>query len=198
MKITAASKLAVPSGRSPPRRPVMGVVLDAEVPGMRLFLSYRREDAVALAGRIYDRLALRYGKESVFLDFADIPVGQDFVQVFEEAIEKADVFLALIGPRWLALQHEKGSNNAEDHATNEIAFALAHSIRVIPVLLGEAVMPSRSDLPQEIASLTRFNAARIAPDDRFDTDFERLVADLPAPSPDRTALWRRWWAKLRS
>ena len=38
----------------------------------RLFLSYRRDDSQGFAGRIYDRLAVRFGPQAVFRDINDM------------------------------------------------------------------------------------------------------------------------------
>jgi hypothetical protein len=45
---------------------------------LRVFLSYRREDASGHAGRLYDLLAARYGAERVFMDIDAIPLGSEF------------------------------------------------------------------------------------------------------------------------
>ena len=46
-----------------------------------IFISYRREDSVAYAGRLYDRLSGHFGKEHVFMDVDTIELGADFVEV---------------------------------------------------------------------------------------------------------------------
>jgi hypothetical protein len=33
-----------------------------------IFVSYRRDDTVGVAGRIFDRVEAEYGKDSVFMD----------------------------------------------------------------------------------------------------------------------------------
>jgi hypothetical protein len=38
-----------------------------------IFISYRRADSASAAGRLYDRLAERYGRASVFKDVDSIP-----------------------------------------------------------------------------------------------------------------------------
>src|SRR3954466_6304267 len=43
-----------------------------------VFLSYRREDTRHLAGRLYDRLAQRFGHEQTFMDVDSIEPGADF------------------------------------------------------------------------------------------------------------------------
>jgi hypothetical protein len=42
---------------------------------MRVFLSYRRDDAAGHAGRIADHLVARYGPDAVFMDVETIEAG---------------------------------------------------------------------------------------------------------------------------
>ena len=44
----------------------------------KVFVSYRREDSIDAAGRLYDRLTAQFGRESVFMDVDSIPFGVDF------------------------------------------------------------------------------------------------------------------------
>ena len=46
-----------------------------------IFISYRRGDSIATAGRIRDRLVQEFGRQRVFVDVDDIPHGQDFLKV---------------------------------------------------------------------------------------------------------------------
>ena len=46
-----------------------------------IFISYRREDSAPYAGRLYDWLSHRFGKESIFIDIDTIQPGEDFVDV---------------------------------------------------------------------------------------------------------------------
>src|SRR5215212_2327171 len=69
-----------------------------------IFISYRREDAAADAGRLYDDLRRRHTSE-VFLDLS-MRAGVDFHEALFARIESCDVLLALIGPRWLQARNE--------------------------------------------------------------------------------------------
>ncbi|SHL15697.1 hypothetical protein SAMN05216428_101271 [Nitrosospira sp. Nsp11] len=51
-----------------------------------IFISYRRDDSAASAGRLYDRLAHHFGKEQVFRDLDAIAPGAEFAKVIEERI----------------------------------------------------------------------------------------------------------------
>ena len=73
-----------------------------------IFVSYRRDDSMAHAGRLCDRLVKRFGKRRVFMDIDAIRPGQDFVEVLEKTVGTCDVLIALIGSDWLASANEAG------------------------------------------------------------------------------------------
>ena len=158
--------------------------LDMAVP--IIFICYRRDDTIGNAGRLFDRLAERFGREHVYRDIDTIAAGQDFVVTVQEQITRSDVVLVLIGPRWLRATDEDDQwrlADANDLVRVEITTALKGNIRVIPVLLHGATMPKTKDLPNELAALALRNAIEIR-DTSFDADLAQLFAIL-----DRT--WRR-------
>ena len=73
----------------------------------KIFINYRREDARADARSIRDRLAGAFGKKNVFMDVDDLEPGERFDRKLDEALSKCGVLLAVIGPRWLDLLHER-------------------------------------------------------------------------------------------
>ena len=77
-------------------------------PSGGIFISYRRQDASHLAGRLYDRLADTFGEAQIFMDVDTIDLGRDFAEVIAGAIGSCQVLLALIGPRWLAAAGQDG------------------------------------------------------------------------------------------
>src|ERR1700751_5019725 len=103
-----------------------------------IFISYRREDSAAAAGRVNDRLEQEFGRESLFMDVDAIPLGLDFVEVIGAEVAKCDVLLAIIGSNWLDAKDEGGNRRLDsenDFVRIEIAAALKRNIRVIPILL---------------------------------------------------------------
>ena len=60
----------------------------------KVFISYRREDSAAYAGRIRDRLEHEFGGDPLFIDVDDIPLGINFVKVLREEIAKCGVLLS--------------------------------------------------------------------------------------------------------
>jgi hypothetical protein len=67
----------------------------------KITVSYRRADSGVITGRIRDRLALRYGEDSIFMDIDNIPFGMDFRKNIAEALDKNQILVAVIGPDWL-------------------------------------------------------------------------------------------------
>lgn len=82
----------------------------------RVFISYRREESSGLAGRLYDRLAARFGDDQVFMDVDTIALGVDFADVITQAVSTCEVLLAVIGPRWLTATDEDGQRRLDETA----------------------------------------------------------------------------------
>src|SRR4029077_277460 len=116
----------------------------------RIFLSYRREETRWAAGRLFDRLSRRFGKDQVFKDVDSIQLGDDFVEKITSAVGSCDVLLALIGDRWLTITDQDGQRRIDDDndfVRLEIEAALTRNVRVIPILVEGAHMPRAADLP---------------------------------------------------
>jgi formylglycine-generating enzyme required for sulfatase activity len=148
----------------------------------RIFISYRRDDSGGWAGRLYDRLSQRFGRDNVFMDIDTIEPGLDFVQVIEKAVASCNALIAVIGRQWLTITDETGRrrlDHPEDFVRLEIAAALARNIRVIPALIEGARMPRSTDLPDGLQLLARRNAHEVS-DRRFHYDVDRLIAVLDA------------------
>jgi len=111
-----------------------------------IFVSYRRDDSSGHAGRLFDRLAAHFGKDRIFMDIDTIEPGEDFVTIIEEAVSSCDILIAIIGRQWLksASQNTSRLDNPHDFVRLEIATALNRDIRVFPVLVQRASMPTQS------------------------------------------------------
>lgn len=145
-----------------------------------IFISYRREDTAGHAGRIYDRLREQFGRGTVFMDVAGIEPGVDFVEAIDRAVGSCDALLVIIGNRWLTCTDAAGRRRLEDphdFIRLETAVALKRGIRVIPVLVQDAAMPTEKDLPDDLKLLARRQATEIG-DTHWDSDTEQLVETL--------------------
>jgi hypothetical protein len=163
------------------------------VPGPKVFITYRREETAAHAGRLYDAMVARFGEGNVFMD-VDMAPGVDFVERITEAVAACHVLIVVMGPRWATVQDEQGRArlaDPEDFVRLEVETALRRpDVTPIPVLVAGARMPNREDLPPEVRAITRRNALELG-DQRWRHDVGRLIstldellAEIPvAPSP---------------
>jgi formylglycine-generating enzyme required for sulfatase activity len=145
-----------------------------------VFICYRREDSAGFARLIYDRLTHKLGRESVFFDVDNIPVGLDFVDILSERVGKCEALIAVIGKSWastLDAHNRRRLDDPNDFVRIEIEAALARKVRVIPVLVDGAAMPGPDDLPESLKKLTRRQGIEIS-HTRFDSDVERLTKAL--------------------
>lgn len=141
-----------------------------------VFISYRRDDAAGFAQVIRDRLIDHVPRERVFMDVHDIDAGTDFVKRLEAKVDSCDVLIALIGRRWAGDPATGRSrlDDPDDFVRSEVGAALRRGVRVIPVLLDGATMPSIDSLPEELRGLARLNAVDVR-STRVDADTWDLV-----------------------
>ncbi|MGC4097284.1 MAG: toll/interleukin-1 receptor domain-containing protein [Nitrospira sp.] len=155
----------------------------------RIFISYRRDDSAGWTGRLADQLKTRFGSESIFIDIDTIEPGVDFTEALRKAVGSCDVLLAVIGPRWATVTDKTGTSrlhDASDWIRVEIAAALARKIRVIPVLVGGATMPSAEFLPDDLDGFAKRQAHELS-DKRWTYDVEQLLKVLSSNVQDRGA-----------
>lgn len=154
----------------------------------KIFISYRRSDAGGHAGRLHAALSDHYGDSALWLDHSAIPAGADFTAALNEALASSDVLLAIIGPDWLGAEKDgqRRLDDPHDWVRREIATAMG-SVRVIPVLVGEAELPTAENLPDDLGDLRRLQTIEVRPD-RFEDDTEHLIKAIGG--------WRRRWYGL--
>ena len=148
-----------------------------------IFISYRRQDSDAYAGRLYDRLAAHFGEEQIFMDI-DMQPGIDFVDEIEQRVALCEVLIAVIGRSWLEVKNDAGLDGWTIRGLEhlKIAAALKRKIPVIPTLVGGAKMPQASDLPNVLSKLTRRQAIEVS-HAGFNADAGRLIRGLELLSP---------------
>jgi pterin-4a-carbinolamine dehydratase len=121
-----------------------------------IFVSYRREDSAAEAGRLRTSLLRQFGGEAVFMDTSSIQAGAEWPSSISSALESARVVLVILGPEWLRISDEWGERRIDqenDWVRKEIEQALALNKEIIPVLVNEAQMPPAEKLPLSISPL---------------------------------------------
>ena len=158
----------------------------------KVFVCHRREDTADVAGRIFDRLVMTYGGQQILKDLDSIPLGVDFREYIGRMVGECDVFLAVIGPRWLGAEGDASRlDSPRDFVRIEIESALAREIPIVPLFVGGASMPSEEDIPESIRPFVYRNGVPVRPDPDFHRDIDRVLVGIdgfgrPAP-PAATA-----------
>ena len=156
-----------------------------------IFISYRREDSAAYAGRLCDHLNTLMGADRVFMDFEDIAPGQRFAQTIDDTMARCDTALIVIGPRWAEILRKRAQDQQPDYVRREIEGALTRQITIVPVLVGGASMSQLSGLPDSLDALSQYEAAELR-DSTFKEDCVRLASALrPAPAEQAKAAGRK-------
>ncbi len=160
---------------------------------MKLFISYRRGDTKAFAGRLADRLKQKSQIDEIFIDVDAIDAGADFKNKITDALKKSAVCLVLIGKDWVGASASGAPariSEEGDFIRLEVREALAGQTKVIPVLVDGAAMPDTHDLPQDVQRLTSLNAISVRHESfSRDSDF---LADAILARKEPGPLSRYW------
>lgn len=152
-------------------------------PVRKIFISYRRHDSQLISDRIYDSLTRRFPPDLVFFDIFSIDLGVDFANVIQNTLNQCAVVLVVIGPQWTTLTNEttgeKRLFEANDFVRLEVEMALYNpEIRVMPLLVGGAGMPTTAELPLSIKRLVQMNGTLIRPGRDFHEDMSIVIQQV--------------------
>ena len=181
-----------PPAPGPARGPAVSTSLP-EPPGASteiatgVFLCYRREDALAAAGKLHEALVKAYGGNEVLMDTIRQPPGAKAWDVVPPHLARCRVVLVVMGRNFLKALDKGGRrlvDNRQDLVRVEIAVALRQSMRIIPVLVDGMEMPAPEQLPENIRALARLQGSKLSYT-QWRTDVERLLKRLD------TAMGRR-------
>jgi hypothetical protein len=141
----------------------------------KIFINYRRIDAEAWADRLFERLKEQLPDADAVMDInGNIPFGLPWVDWIASQVAACDLMLVLIGRNWAAEFHARSSLGERDYVCVEIETALSRKIPVVPVLLGDASIPSAANLPEAIRPLLNLQAARLQRTS-FESDVKTLI-----------------------
>ena len=170
---------------------------------LNAFISYRRDDAFChLAdGAQYDfsfirrlRAALMMaGFTNVFVDIDGIAKADDFKQRIRKEIKDSDLFVPVIGSRWLDILKERSKRPERDVLVREIRTAIRNEKEILPVLVDDAPMPAEDDLPSKIEELHDRDALKVSSAETLETLVEHFTAIYQKVATDRRRkdIWRR-------
>jgi 1,4-alpha-glucan branching enzyme len=156
--------------------------MPASDPPPGVFVSYRRHDTAVAAHWLYVQLVAKFGSAHIFKDVDSIPAGEDFVDVITGAISACHTMLVVIGSNWLRVKAWRKVGKDDDFVLLEVETALERGLRIIPVLVDDAPMPTVRDLPSSISSLARRNAVTLRAT-RFEHDVQKLIQAIELTRP---------------
>lgn len=146
----------------------------AELGQQQIFICYRRNDTGAHAGRLNDALCNDFGEHNVFFDQGGgIDGGDDWKQVIDERLESCAALLVLIGINWQPARLA----DPDDLVRREISSALARDVRVVPILVNDATLPSAAELPEEIRPLLNRQMMELT-DRHWRADYEQIAKSI--------------------
>jgi TIR domain len=163
------------------------------MPG-KIFVNYRRDDAAGDARGVRDGLAARFGQPNVFMDVDNLRPGQRFDAELAKALDACDVFVAVIGPRWMDLLRQRHIDREYDYVRAEIAAALQRGINIISVRVGREGsmprLPRPEELPEDLRALVFHHKHDVA-HERFRRDIADLIQAIVTFKKPKAALGDR-------
>ena len=147
-----------------------------------VFICSRVEDAGRVE-RLAETLSESLGEKNVFWDPSALGAGVESEVAIHRAIAATDVFLAVIGPHWIAaLGEDLGFSEPDDYVRRALARAIQLRIPIVPVLLSGATCPAPNSLPYEVRW---FAVRRIATAGTRNDGHELGVRLTPSPRGNR-------------
>jgi hypothetical protein len=146
---------------------------------------------------IHEALIKAFGQNSVFMDIDNLRAGQRFDRELTKALDTCQIFIAIIGPRWIDLLNSRIEMLERDYVREEIAAAVTRGITVIPVRVGREgdmpLLPKREKLPQDIRDLVLHQKHDVA-HERFGRDVAELVEVIKTTNTAaRTRMFLSGW-----
>lgn len=147
----------------------------------KIFISYRRIDSAGFSGRLWENLCIEFGTDNIFMDVENgIAKGEDFPDVIQKKLNESSVVLVVIGDKWLNCIGTNGTpriKNENDWVRSEIKTALDKKSLLIPVLIDDAKMPDKDDIPENIQKFCYKNAITLR-STSWASDVSKLVSTL--------------------
>jgi serine/threonine protein kinase len=142
-----------------------------------IFICYRRDDTRWPARTLAEALRDRFGEHNVFMDVDTVRVGNWRDQI-NHSLDASAVVVVLIGPKWIKELNRR--SGGEDEVRYEIAAAIRRGMLILPVTCGNASLPERAALPDDLAALIDHEAYQLGEDRYWRPTVKILIDDLEA------------------
>lgn len=114
------------------------------------------------------------------MDTEEVRLGDRWNKKIQAALRGCTVLIAVIGTNWPRLTDQHGRrriDREDDWVRSEIAHALQHQRRIVPLLLSHTPLPEQAALPDELGRLVTFQAFELR-DEHWETDITFLLNEL--------------------
>lgn len=132
------------------------------MPKTGVFVSYRREDSAAEAGRIYESIKEEFGDVDVFMDVSSISPGVMWPDAIASKLDESDIVVVVLGPNWFTAGIDdfgkRRIDKDDDWVRLEIEKSLEKGKKIIPVLVSAANAPPIEALPSSIQKLAKIQS----------------------------------------
>ena len=118
-------------------------------PQNKFFICYRRNDNLDFVEHIHSWFAWQYGNDNVFMDSVSFRGAEDWQEEIPKEIEKCDVLLAIIGPKWKHLLKEAATQET-DWVRKEIELASNKGKIIIPVSIKQTAERAVAMIPPHL------------------------------------------------
>lgn len=121
-----------------------------------VFVNYRGGDDRHVVHLLDEELCALLGESAVFRDDRSLEPGVPFAPELLTVVRGCKALVAVIGERWDSTYDHTGKrllDRESDWVRREIAEALRHGVRVVPLLVGARGWIAAADLPDDVAAL---------------------------------------------
>ena len=142
-----------------------------------IFISYRRADSGTWAHQLAKKIERYYGSLGIYLDVASNRPGRDYRKVIESHLERTNVVVAIIGPKYFVMKDKNGHtriHTRNDTVRTELRTALQLGKMVCPMLVDDADDPEPSYYPEDLRELAYHHIFKVNSED----DLDHFVASL--------------------
>ncbi len=142
-----------------------------------VFISYRVQDSAGETGRLVDALKDAFYDDQIFVDIEKLEPGVDFTEALAKSLDSCDILLAIIGTEWAGRADSHNItriNKPDDWVRIELETALKRNIRLIPVLVSGASLPTVNEIPESLLPLLKRQTIELS-NKRWKYDTEQLI-----------------------
>jgi tetratricopeptide (TPR) repeat protein len=140
-----------------------------------MFISYRRTDSFAV-DQLVQAFHHQFGAAKVIQDVLFLTPGKDFPEELARCITNCRVMVVVIGMDWCGSDKTAIKLSEGDWVRFEIESAIEAKVPLLPILLGDAPIPDKNQLPESLYPLLTKNALKLRTGEDATGDMRKIIA----------------------